>query len=318
MKFRLTARDEHAGKGASASADVSVAVVGSAGPFQVTAPNTAVNWAQGSTQNVTWNVANTTAAPISCATVDIDLSADGGQTFPHSLASGVANSGSASVVVPAVATTQARVSVSCATNIFFDISNADFTISPASGSFTIGGNVGGLTGSGLMLSLNAGAQTLPVSASGAFTFPTALPNGSNYAVTVGTQPSGQSCTVANGGGQLNGADVTNVSVTCSSSAFLVGGNVNGLVGSGLVLSLNAGAQTLPVSVNGSFNFPAALANGTNYAVTVGTQPAGQSCSVADGSGVISGANVTNVAVMCSSTYTGSCARPFGSRPSRTP
>jgi hypothetical protein len=303
MKFRLTARDEHAGKGASTSADVSVAVIATAGPFQVTAPNTAVNWAQGSTQNVTWDVANTTAAPISCATVDIALSADGGQTFPHSLASGVANSGSASVTVPAVATTQARVSVTCASNIFFDISNANFTISPASGSFTVGGNVTGLTGSGLVLSLNAGAQTLPVSVSGAFTFPTALPNGSNYAVTVGTQPSGQSCSVANGSGQLNGANVTNISVTCSSSAFLVGGNVGGLVGSGLVLSLNAGAQTLAVSANGSFNFPSTLTNGANYAVTVGTQPAGQLCSVANGSGQISGANVTNVAVTCTSIYT---------------
>jgi hypothetical protein len=303
MKFRLTARDEHAGKGASTSADVSVAVVGTAGPFQVTAPNTAVNWAQGSTQNVTWDVANTTAAPVSCATVDIALSVDGGQTFPHSLASGVANSGSASVTVPVVATTQARVSVTCASNIFFDISNANFTISPASGSFTVGGNVGGLTGSGLVLSLNAGAQTLPVSASGAFTFPTALPNGSAYAVTVGTQPSGQSCSVANGSGQLNGANVTNVSVTCSSSAFLVGGNVGGLVGSGLVLSLNAGAQTLPVSANGSFSFPNALTNGANYAVTIGTQPTGQSCSIANGSGQINGASVTDIAVTCSSTYT---------------
>ncbi|WP_395681781.1 reprolysin-like metallopeptidase [Dokdonella sp.] len=303
MKFRLTARDEHAGKGASTSADVSVAVVATAGPFQVTAPNSAVTWAQGSTQNVTWDVANTTAAPISCATVDIDLSTDGGQTFPASLASGVANSGSASVTVPAVTTTQARVGVSCASNIFFDISNANFTISAASGNYTVGGNVNGLVGSGLVLSLNAGAQTLAVPASGAFTFPTALPNGSTYAVTVGTQPSGQSCAVANGSGQLSGANVTNVAVTCSSTNFTVGGNVSGLSGSGLVLSLNAGAQTLPVSVNGNFAFPTSLANGTNYTVTVGTQPAGQVCSVANGTGQISGANVTSVAVACQSVYT---------------
>ena len=303
MKFRLTARDEHAGKGASTSADVSVNVVAAAGPFQVTAPNTAVNWAQGSVQNVTWDVANTTASPVSCAAVDIALSADGGQTFPYSLASGAVNSGSASVTVPVITTTQARVSVACASNIFFDISNANFTISAASGSYTVGGNVAGLTGSGLVLSLNAGAQTFPVSASGSFTFPTALPNGSAYAVTVGTQPAGQSCSVANGSGQLTGANVTNVAVTCSSSAFVVGGTVSGLAGSGLVLSLNAGAQTLPVSANGSFTFPTALANGSSYAVTVGTQPSGQTCSVGNGSGQITGANVTNVAVTCVSNYT---------------
>ena len=303
MKFRLTARDEHAGKGASTSADVSVNVVAAAGPFQVTAPNTAVTWAQGSVQNVTWDVANTTAAPVSCAAVDIALSDDGGQTFPHDLASGVANSGSALVTIPAVTTTQARISVTCASNIFFDISNANFTISAASGSYTVGGNVAGLTSSGLVLSLNAGAQTLAIPASGSFTFPTPLPNGSAYAVTVGTQPAGQSCSVASGNGQIAGGNVTSVAVTCSSSAFVVGGTVNGLAGTGLALSLNAGAQTMPIADNGPFAFTTALANGSSYAVTIDTQPAGQSCTVANGSGQINGANVTNVAVTCVSSYT---------------
>ena len=73
----------------------------------------------------------------------------------------------------------------------------------------------------------------------------------------------------------------------------------------LVLSLNAGAQSLPVAADGAFTFPTGLANGASYAVTVGTQPTGQTCSVASGSGTISGANVTNVAVSCAAipTYT---------------
>ncbi|MGN6521350.1 MAG: proprotein convertase P-domain-containing protein, partial [Dokdonella sp.] len=61
--------------------------------------------------------------------------------------------------------------------------------------YTVGGNVGGLTGSGLVLSLNSGAQPRPVTAHGAFTFPSGLANGAADTVTVGTQPSGQPCSV---------------------------------------------------------------------------------------------------------------------------
>jgi hypothetical protein len=176
----------------------------------------------------------------------------------------------------------------------------DYTITVGgTPSYTVAGNVGGLIGSGLVLSLNAGAQTLPVAASGAFAFPTGLANGVAYAVTIATQPSGQTCSVANGSGTISGANVTNVTVTCASNpTYTVGGNVSGLSGSGLVLSLNAGAQTLPVAANGSFTFPTSIADGAAYAVTVGTQPSGQTCSVASGSGNIAGANVTTVAVAC--------------------
>ena len=176
--------------------------------------------------------------------------------------------------------------------------------------YTVGGNVSGLSGAGLVLSLNAGAQTLPVAASGAFTFPTGLANGAAYAVTVGTQPAGQTCSVASGSGTIAGANVTNVAVTCAAApTFTIGGNVSGLAGTGLVMSLNAGAQTLPVAANGTFTFPTGLANGAAYAVTVGTQPStpAQTCTVANGSGTVSGANVTNVAVTCTTnppqTYT---------------
>jgi hypothetical protein len=62
--------------------------------------------------------------------------------------------------------------------------------------------------------------------------------------------------------------------------------------------LNSGAQSLPVSANGAFAFPTALANGAVYAVTVATQPSGQMCAVASGSGTIAGANVGDVTVTC--------------------
>jgi len=180
----------------------------------------------------------------------------------------------------------------------------DYTIVVQGGgaTYTVGGSVSGLTGTGLTLSLNGGAQSLPVSGDGAFTFPTALADGSSYEVTVGTQPSGQSCAVSDGSGTIAGANVTSVQVTCTATpVYTVGGSVTGLTGTGLTLSLNGGAQNLPVSGDGAFTFPTALADGSSYEVTVGTQPSGQACAVSDGSGTIAGANVTSVQVTCTAT-----------------
>ncbi len=128
--FRVTVRDNRAGGGGTNEASTVLTVVGAAGPFAVTAPNTALSWAAGDEQTVTWNVANTSAAPISTANVDIDLSLDGGNTWPIALASGVPNSGSATFDLPAgtPASTQARVRVKAVGNIFFDVSDVNFSI----------------------------------------------------------------------------------------------------------------------------------------------------------------------------------------------
>ncbi|MEM7582585.1 MAG: reprolysin-like metallopeptidase, partial [Acidobacteriota bacterium] len=133
MNFRLTVRDNALAGGGVADDSTTVTASTVGNNFRVTAPNTAVTWAGNSSQTVTWNVAGTDLSPISCSAVDITLSTDGGNTYPTTLAAGVSNSGSASVTVPNSATNQARVRVRCAGNIFFDISNANFTISASSG-----------------------------------------------------------------------------------------------------------------------------------------------------------------------------------------
>lgn len=133
MDFRLTARDNKAGGGGVASDDVMVNVDGVSGPFQVTSQSTATTWAGGSTQTITWNVAGTTAAPVSCANVDIQLSADGGQTFPTTLLAATANDGSQAITAPSIGTLQGRVKVKCSDNIFFDISKSDIRITPVVG-----------------------------------------------------------------------------------------------------------------------------------------------------------------------------------------
>ena len=96
-------------------------------PFKVTVPNTAVSYVGASTQTVTWDVASTTTAPVNCANVDILISTDGGTTW-SALATSVPNDGSESVILPNVDTTTARIMVKANGNIFFDVSDANFTI----------------------------------------------------------------------------------------------------------------------------------------------------------------------------------------------
>lgn len=132
LTFKLTVRDNNPGGGGIGVGTVAFSVNSGAGPFLVTSPNTAVNWNSSIPQTVTWNVANTTASPVNCANVNIKLSTDGGVTFPHTLATNTPNDGTQSVTLPGVNTSTARIRVEASANIFFDISNVNFTISNTS------------------------------------------------------------------------------------------------------------------------------------------------------------------------------------------
>ena len=163
----------------------------------------------------------------------------------------------------------------------------------------VGGTVSGLAGGSVVLR-NNGGNDLTVSANGSFTFTNQISSGASYAVTVATNPASpaQTCTVASGSGNAS-ANVTNIAVTCTTNTYAVGGTVSGLTGAGLVLQNNAG-NNLSVSASGAFTFTTSVASGGAYAVTILTQPAGQVCSLANGSGTIAAAAVTNVSVTCSS------------------
>ena len=173
---------------------------------------------------------------------------------------------------------------------------------PTPTTFTIGGSVSGLSGTGLVLQDNGG-DNLSVASNGSFTFSTAISSGGAYKVTVLTQPSNpaQNCVVTSGSGTAS-ANVTSVQVACTTT-FTIGGSVSGLLGAGLVLQDNGG-DNLSISANGSFTFATAVDSGAAYKVTVLTEPSGpsQTCAVTNGSGNAS-ANVTNVQVSCSVGYT---------------
>ena len=126
MNFRVTARDNAAGNGLTEEDDMTVTVDPASGPFVLSAPNTAVQWNTGEQKSITWQVANTDLAPVSCSNVDLMLSLDGGYTYPTILASNVANDGEHTITVPNLMSSFARVKVICSDNIFFDISDVDF------------------------------------------------------------------------------------------------------------------------------------------------------------------------------------------------
>jgi subtilisin-like proprotein convertase family protein len=139
MTFRVVLRDNNWQAGCTAEDNVVLTVAGNAGPFVVSAPNTNVIWFVGSSQTVTWDVANTNLAPVSCANVRISLSTDGGYNYPIVLAESVPNNGSANIMVPNNLSNNCRVKVEAVDNVFFDISNVNFRIqTPPDPTFTLG------------------------------------------------------------------------------------------------------------------------------------------------------------------------------------
>src|SRR3989344_731753 len=137
MNFRVVVRDNEVNGSCNDHEDITVTTTTSAGPFVVNYPTAAgITWPGNSTQTVTWSVANTTAAPVSCANVDIMISLDGGATFTN-IANDVPNDGSQDVTVPNSSTTNAIIMVICENGTFFDISNNVFTITAATNDYTV-------------------------------------------------------------------------------------------------------------------------------------------------------------------------------------
>jgi hypothetical protein len=92
--------------------------------------------------------------------------------------------------------------------------------------------------------------------------------------------------------------------TNSTSTFTISGSVSGLSGGQQLTLLNNNTNPTIITSNSSFTFSTPLANNSNYAVTVGTQPVGQTCTVRNGSGSSVATNVTNVTVTCGSPWIG--------------
>jgi hypothetical protein len=132
LNFRFTARDNAPGNGQNESDDMVVHINGEIGPFAVISPNGGEQWCPG-TQTVTWSVngSNTLAA-----NVKISLSTDGGLTFPTVLAASTPNDGEHNVNFPCTISSQVRIKIEAVGNIFFDISNGNFSGDVTAPTFT--------------------------------------------------------------------------------------------------------------------------------------------------------------------------------------
>lgn len=178
--------------------------------------------------------------------------------------------------------------------------------------YTVGGTVTGLTQGSVVLRLN-GANDLTVSANASgnvpFTFSAALANSASYTVSIQVQPNGASSAVpfvcgpamTNATGTISGANVTNVALACAS--YSVGGTLSGLkAGSQLTLWLNGPTRSHTVAANGAFTFPTAssMGIGVAYAIAIAAQPAGQTCMLEGGLGIVRAIdpNVTTAALVC--------------------
>jgi 6-phosphogluconolactonase (cycloisomerase 2 family) len=175
----------------------------------------------------------------------------------------------------------------------------NITVTCTTNTHTIGGVASGLAGTGLTLRNNGGGD-LAVTANGAFTFAAPVTNGGAYAVTIATQPANpsQTCTLANASGTAT-ANVSNITVTCATNTYTVGGTVSGFAGTGLTLRNNGGSD-LAITANGAFTFAAPVVSGGPYAVTVATQPSNpaQTCLVANANGTVSASNISSVVITC--------------------
>tara|TARA_R110002051_G_scaffold70772_1_gene127445 strand:- start:3280 stop:7044 length:3765 start_codon:yes stop_codon:yes gene_type:complete len=131
LNFSLTVRDNALNGGQSISDELKISVINNAGPFVVTSQSSEKSFEAGSVQNITWDVANTDAAPINAETVSIYLSTDGGLTFSTVLVENTPNDGSQSLVIPNIETDSGRIMIKADTNVFFAVNSSNFIITPS-------------------------------------------------------------------------------------------------------------------------------------------------------------------------------------------
>lgn len=250
MAFSLLVRDNNTMGGGTSRSNMLVTIE-DAVAFTVTSQVVALVWDAGTTQTITWNKGTTDAAPIDCQNVTIKLSEDGGLTFPIILAENTPNDGSENIIVPNNVTTQARIMVAAADNIFYNVNAVNFEIQSTIPSFVLKNNSGDLS------ACNSGDQSVN------YTLNLDFINGftENVSFAASGQPTGSvvafSPTNINSDGNvimsvsnLNGTTAEDYTINIQGNSSSINQNIDVLLG---VTAANLGVVTLSSPADGATN-----------------------------------------------------------------
>lgn len=169
------------------------------------------------------------------------------------------------------------------------------------GELLLGGSYSGVTKAGLVL-LNNGGNRLEIPAStagngtGTFWFNDLVSTDDEYNVTVDGKPDNvEDCEVINGKGRA-AFNISTVRVICEFKRHELKGSINNLQGSGLVL-VN-GSDRVEIGAGATSFAMATVPEDGVYGIAILHPPANQTCTIANGSGTMGKADITNVSVTC--------------------
>jgi hypothetical protein len=273
MNFRLTVRDNRAGGGGVVSSggagcqNSTAFVVNVAGttPFTVTSPNGGEVYPLGSTQTVTWNNAGTTAAPFNTTDVKISISTDGGLTYPVVILASTPNDGSEAVTIPGPVTTTARIKIEAIANVFFDISNANFTVTLPPNSFDFNTPAPAASMSATLGTIQNGTFPTPIVLTSS-----TPPAGTTVSFSPNPVSPGSSTVVTlNNTNTLNPGSYT-ITVTGTAGAIVktrdITYTING--GAGPAISLQPTNQAVCAGGNSSFTITSAAATSFQWQISI--------------------------------------------------
>lgn len=169
-------------------------------------------------------------------------------------------------------------------------------------SFTVGGSIAGLSNPGLVLQVNGGDTINVPSGATSYSFPNGIDYGTEYTVSIKTQPAHMTCDFATTPTGSAGRTTTiNVVLNCVQNDYVLGGSVVNLQGEGLTLVNGSSSGTLPIAKGATeFRLLTEIKVGDAYGLSVLTQPTNpaQQCTIANGTGVMGDADRMNVVVTC--------------------
>lgn len=183
--------------------------------------------------------------------------------------------------------------------------------------YTVQGSVSGLTVDGLVIS-NGGVDLTLNRGATSFAFAKQIDYGDAYDISIKTQPPFMTCGVSGGTGTAGYTVAIGAAITCSPTAYTVGGHFTGLKSTSTTTTGTDGKEVVTtvvhtaVLINGSGTkasidsnaigdgefIAATLTNGDVYSISILTQPTGLVCTLGNNVGVVRGANVTIMTLDC--------------------